>query len=65
MVDIVASEDALILDFQSVTSTGPGGKVTGLEAVMQVRMAFGLHMFREIIDLIALYVGCSYYTYRL
>jgi predicted Zn-dependent peptidase len=36
MVDIIAAEDALIFDFQSVTSTRPGGKVTGLEAVMQV-----------------------------
>jgi predicted Zn-dependent peptidase len=36
MVDIIADEDALIFDFQSVTSTRPGGKVTGLEAVMQV-----------------------------
>jgi predicted Zn-dependent peptidase len=36
MVDIVASEDALIFDFQTVTTPGPGGKVTGLEACMQV-----------------------------
>ena len=37
MVDIVASEESIIFDFQSVTSLGPGGKVTGLEAVMQVQ----------------------------
>ena len=37
MVDIVATEEALIFDFQTVTTPGPGGKVTGLEAVMQVR----------------------------
>ena len=36
MVDIVALEEALIFDFQTVTTPGPGGKVTGLEAVMQV-----------------------------
>ena len=36
MVDIIAKEDALIFDFSSVTSLGAGGKVTGLEAVMQV-----------------------------
>ena len=36
MVDIVATEDALIFDFQTVTTPGPGGKVTGLEACMQV-----------------------------
>ena len=36
MVDIVATEEALIFDFQTVTTPGPGGKVTGLEAVMQV-----------------------------
>ena len=36
MVDILAKEDALIFDFSSVTSLGSGGKVTGLEAVMQV-----------------------------
>ena len=36
MVDIAAKEDALIFDFQSVTTLGPGGKVTGLEAIMQV-----------------------------
>ena len=36
MVDIVANEEALIFDFQTVTTPGPGGKVTGLEAVMQV-----------------------------
>eukprot|EP00607_Mallomonas_marina_P007369 CAMPEP_0182419444 /NCGR_PEP_ID=MMETSP1167-20130531/3899_1 /TAXON_ID=2988 /ORGANISM="Mallomonas Sp, Strain CCMP3275" /LENGTH=1078 /DNA_ID=CAMNT_0024594381 /DNA_START=315 /DNA_END=3551 /DNA_ORIENTATION=+ len=37
MVDIAATEDSLIFDFQSVTSPGPGGEgVTGLEAVMQV-----------------------------
>ena len=36
MVDILATEEALIFDFQTVTTTGPGGKVTGLEAVMQV-----------------------------
>lgn len=36
MVDILAADDVLIFDFQTVTTTGPGGKVTGLEAVMQV-----------------------------
>jgi hypothetical protein len=36
MVEIIATDDALIFDCQSVTSTGPGGEVTGLEAVMQV-----------------------------
>lgn len=36
MVDILAREDALVFDFSSVTSVGAGGKVTGLEAVMQV-----------------------------
>lgn len=36
MVDILAKEDALIFDFSSVTSLGAGGKVSGLEAVMQV-----------------------------
>lgn len=36
MVDILATEDALIFDFQSVTTLGPGGEVTGVEAVMQV-----------------------------
>lgn len=36
MVDILAKEDALIFDFSSVTSVGAGGKVSGLEAVMQV-----------------------------
>ena len=36
MVDILATEEALIFDFQTVTTPGPGGKVTGLEAVMQV-----------------------------
>lgn len=36
MVDVIATEEALILDFQSVTTLGPGGKVTGIEAVMQV-----------------------------
>ena len=42
MVDIVATEESLILDFQSVTTPGPGGKVTGLEAVMQVRGTEGI-----------------------
>ena len=36
MVDIVATEEALIFDFRSATTPGPGGEVTGLEAVMQV-----------------------------
>lgn len=36
MVDIVTQDDALIFDFQAVTTPGPGGKVTGLEACMQV-----------------------------
>jgi hypothetical protein len=36
MVDIIANEEALIFDFQTVTTPGPGGEVTGLEAVMQV-----------------------------
>ena len=36
MVDILATEEALSFDFQTVTTPGPGGKVTGLEAVMQV-----------------------------
>jgi predicted Zn-dependent peptidase len=36
MVDIQATEESLIFDFQSVTTPGPGGMVTGLEAVMQV-----------------------------
>lgn len=36
MVDIQAAEDALVFDFQSMTSPGPDGGVTGLEAVMQV-----------------------------
>lgn len=35
-MDIVAKDDALILDFSSVTTPGAGGRVTGLEAVMQV-----------------------------
>ena len=41
MVDIVANEEALIFDFQTVTTPGPGGKVTGLEAVMQVSTGNG------------------------
>ena len=36
MVDIVTSEDALVFDFQTVTTPGPGGQVTGLEACLQV-----------------------------
>lgn len=36
MVDIIATEDALVFDFQTVTTPGPDGVVTGLEAVMQV-----------------------------
>lgn len=36
MVDIVTSEDSLVFDFQTVTTPGPGGKVTGLEACLQV-----------------------------
>ena len=36
MVDIVAGEECLIFDFMSVTTPGPGGQVTGIEAVMQV-----------------------------
>ena len=36
MVDILAQEDSIVFDFQTVTSLGPGGKVSGLEAVMQV-----------------------------
>jgi hypothetical protein len=36
MVDIVALDDALVFDFQTVTTLGLGGQVTGLEAVMQV-----------------------------
>jgi predicted Zn-dependent peptidase len=36
MVDIIAQEDSIVFDFQTVTSMGPGGKVSGLEAVMQV-----------------------------
>ena len=36
MVDIVTSEDALVFDFQTTVTPGPGGKVTGLEACMQV-----------------------------
>lgn len=36
MVDIVATEEAVIFDFNSVTTPGPGGKVTGIEAVLQV-----------------------------
>ena len=36
MVDIIAAEDALIFDFQTVTTPGPGGEVTGLEACLQV-----------------------------
>lgn len=36
MVDIITTDEALIFDFQTVTTPGPGGKVTGLEAVMQV-----------------------------
>ena len=35
MVEIIASEGALIFDFQTVTSPGPSG-VTGLEASLQV-----------------------------
>jgi len=36
MVDIVTAEDSLVFDFQTVTTTGPGGEVTGLEACLQV-----------------------------
>ena len=36
MVDISSNEESLIFDFQTVTTPGPGGKVTGLEACMQV-----------------------------
>ena len=36
MVDIIAGEECLIFDFMSVTTPGPGGQVTGIEAVMQV-----------------------------
>jgi len=36
MVDIVAGEESLVFDFMSVTTPGPGGQVTGIEAVMQV-----------------------------
>ena len=36
MVEILSTDDALIFDFQSVTSPGPGGVVTGIEACMQV-----------------------------
>ena len=52
MVDIIANEEALIFDFQSVTTPGPGGKITGLEAVMQVKnqtliitLTFTFHAF--------------------
>lgn len=52
MVDIIANEEALIFDFQSVTTPGPGGKITGLEAVMQVNnqtliitLTFTFHAF--------------------
>lgn len=36
MVEIMATDEALIFDFQTVTTPGPGGKVTGLEASLQV-----------------------------
>jgi predicted Zn-dependent peptidase len=36
MVDIQATEDALVFDFQSTTAIGGGGEVTGIEAVFQV-----------------------------
>lgn len=36
MVEIQATEGALIFDFQTVTSPGPSGDVTGLEASFQV-----------------------------
>jgi len=36
MVDILATEEALILDFQTVTTPGPGDVVTGVEATLQV-----------------------------
>lgn len=36
MVEIVPLEDAIVIDFSSVTTLGLGGKVTGLEAIMQV-----------------------------
>ena len=35
-MDILAKEDSLTIDFASVTSVGAGGRVSGLEAVMQV-----------------------------
>ncbi len=36
MVEIIATEAALIFDFQTVTKQGPSGKLTGLEASLQV-----------------------------
>ena len=36
-MEVTSTEDAIIFDFSSVTTPGPGGEVTGLEAVMQVR----------------------------
>eukprot|EP01039_Chlorochromonas_danica_P002675 gene2675-2920_t len=36
MVEITANEESIIFDFQTVTTPGPGGKVTGIEASMQV-----------------------------
>lgn len=36
MVEIIASDGALIFDFQTVTTLGPSGDVTGLEASLQV-----------------------------
>ncbi len=35
-VEVVSCDDGLLFDFSSVTSTGPGGVVTGAEAAMQV-----------------------------
>lgn len=36
MVEILATDEALIFDFQTMTTPGPAGKITGLEAAMQV-----------------------------
>ena len=43
MVDILAKEDSLTIDFASVTSVGAGGRVSGLEAVMQASNVYILN----------------------
>jgi hypothetical protein len=61
MVDIIANEEALIFDFQTVTTPGPGGKVTGLEAVMQVTRGNYRECQTEC-NVLRSYVRCSVYV---